>query len=384
MASQSKTKTSKAARRRDSGRAPVRYAVVGLGHIAQTAVLPAFAHARRSSALCALISDDPAKLRKLGARYRVDHLAPYARYEDALRESRADAVYIALPNTMHREYTERAARMGVHVLCEKPLAANAGDCEAMIRSASEHGIQLMTAYRLHFDPANLQAAKLASSGKLGELRAFSSTFTMQVKPGNSRLDAELGGGPLLDIGIYCINAARMLFGAEPIEVLAANATSEDERFAEVSEMVSAVLRFPGHRLATFTCSFGAADSSAYDLIGRRGRLRLDPAYEHSESLVLHTQIGARRARTAFPRQDQFARELLHFSECVREGRDPQPSGVEGWVDVAIIEAIREAARSGASVELELPAPAQRPAPSQRMQTPPPRHAATVHVESPSY
>ncbi|HEU4430243.1 MAG TPA: Gfo/Idh/MocA family oxidoreductase, partial [Myxococcota bacterium] len=250
MAPRPKTARSTSERRR--GGAPVRYAVAGLGHIAQIAVLPAFGHARRNSELCALISDDPAKLRKLGARYRVDHLAPYAGFEEALRKSNADAVYIALPNTMHREYTERAARVGVHVLCEKPLAPNAADCDAMIRSASENGVKLMTAYRLHFDPANLEAVKLAGSGKLGELRAFSSTFTMQVKPGNTRLDADLGGGPLLDIGIYCINAARMLFAAEPIEVLAARATSDDARFAEVAEMVSAVLRFPGQRLATFT------------------------------------------------------------------------------------------------------------------------------------
>jgi len=379
MPSQSKNGQRSADERRSKSSA-VRYAVIGLGNIAQTAVLPAFAHARRNSALCALLSDDPAKLRKLGKRYRVAHVGAYEHYEALLRESSAEAVYIALPNTLHRDYAERAARLGVHVLCEKPLAASARDCEAMIRSAAENRIKLMTAYRLHFDPANLEAVKLARSGRLGELRAFASTFTMQVKPGNSRLEAKLGGGPLLDIGIYCINAARMMFGAEPIEVLSAEASGDDERFAEIPEMVSAVLRFPGQRLATFTCSFGAADSSAFELIGTRGRLRLDPAYEHADGLVLHT----RHARKPFPKQDQFARELLHFSDCVRQDREPQPSGTEGWIDVAIIEAIAEAARSGASVALDLPAPARRPEPSNRMRTPPPRHAETIHVESPSY
>jgi predicted dehydrogenase len=380
----SKSKGGKSAKSASSARRPVRYAVIGLGHIAQIAVLPAFAHARKNSELCALISDDEAKLRKLGRRYGVAQLGPYAQYEELLDASKADAVYIALPNVMHREYTERAARLGVHVLCEKPLAADPRDCDAMVRVAEERGIQLMTAYRLHFDPANLEAVKLARSGRLGELRAFASTFTMQVKAGNSRLDASLGGGPLLDIGIYCINAARMLFGAEPVEVLSAVATSDDDRFSEVPEMASAVLRFPGHRLATFTCSFGAADSSAYDLIGTRGRLRLDPAYEHSEALVLHTQIGSRKQRRVFPKQDQFARELLYFSQCVREGRKPQPSGLEGWIDVAIIDAIRAAARRRASVVLDLPSPAARPEPSRAFAVPAPiAHAETIHVDSPS-
>jgi glucose-fructose oxidoreductase len=186
----------------------IRYAVVGLGYIAQNAVLPAFAHARNSE-LTALVSDNPTKLKKLSKKYCVPHTYSYEEYSECLESGEVDAVYIALPNHMHRAYTEAAARAGVHVLCEKPMAVTEEDCQAMIAAAEKNNIKLMIAYRLHFEEANLRAVELVQSGKLGEPRVFDSVFTMQVKPGNVRLQKEKGGGTLYDIGIYCINAARL-------------------------------------------------------------------------------------------------------------------------------------------------------------------------------
>ncbi len=119
-----------------------------------------------------------------------------------------DAVFLALPNSLHAEFALRAARAGVHVLCEKPLADHSADCAAILDTCAQSRVKLMVAYRLHFDLANLRAVELANQGKLGETRIFASTFTMQVKPGNVRLERDLGGGPLFDIGIYCINASR--------------------------------------------------------------------------------------------------------------------------------------------------------------------------------
>ena len=180
---------------------------------------------------------------------------------------------------MHRDYTVRACRAGIHVLCEKPLAVSESDCEEMINAAAENGVKLMTAYRLHFEQANMKAVEIAQSGKLGELRAFNSVFTMQVKDGDIRLQKDLGGGTLYDIGIYCINAARYLFQDEPIEVFGFSANNGEKRFKEVDEMFSAILRFPDERLASFTTSFGASDVSAYQIVGTEGDLRVDPAYE---------------------------------------------------------------------------------------------------------
>jgi predicted dehydrogenase len=363
---------------------PVRYAVIGLGHIAQTAILPAFAHAKRNSRLEALVSGDPRKLRALGRRHRVEHLVDYEGLDALLASGAIDAVFIALPNSLHCEYTLRAARAGVHVLCEKPLAPTSRECERMLEAVDDAGVKLMTGYRLHFHPANLAAVELARSGRLGELRAFSSSFGMQVRPGNIRVEAELGGGPLLDLGIYCVNAARYLFGAEPVEVQAAAASNADPRFAEVPEMVAATLRFPGDRLAQFTCSFGCADTDWYELVGTRGSARLEPAYSHGESSTLVAKLGATRRSRRFAKGDQFAPELLHFSACILEDRTPGPSGLEGAIDVAILEAISAAARSGTKMMLTLPAPERRPRPERAKRAPARRREPRpVHAEEPS-
>ena len=194
----------------------IRYGLVGLGHIAQVAVLPAFGHAKRNSEVVALFSDDPAKQKELGRRYRIQDVLSYDDYDSYLESGNLDAVYIALPNNMHRDYTVRAARAGVHVLCEKPLAVTERECQEMIDACRRHNVKLMTAYRLHFEKANLEAIKVLRSGKLGDLRYFNSIFSMQAREPNIRLAADKGGGPLRDLGVYCINAARYLFGAEQI------------------------------------------------------------------------------------------------------------------------------------------------------------------------
>jgi predicted dehydrogenase len=198
----------------------IRYAVIGLGHIAQAAVLPAFKHASKNSVLSALVSNTPKKLEALGRRYGVKHRYSYDNVDALFESGEIDAVYIALPNRMHKEYTIKAARAGLHVLCEKPMAVTARDCEAMIRAAKNAKVKLMIAYRLHFERVNLEAAHLAKSGKLGDMRFFSSDFSMQVSDDNIRLRRSEGGSPLYDIGVYCINAARYCFAEEPVEVWA--------------------------------------------------------------------------------------------------------------------------------------------------------------------
>jgi glucose-fructose oxidoreductase len=264
----------------------VRYAVVGLGHIAQVAILPAFAHAQNSQ-LAALVSNDPEKLEQLGRRYKVKARFSYDQFEEGLRSAEVDAVYIALPNHLHREYAERAARAGVHVLVEKPMAVTEDDCISMIRVARENDVKLMVAYRLHFEEANLRAIDLVQSGRLGDARLFDSVFTMTVKEGDIRLNPrELGGGTLYDIGIYCINAVRNLFGAEPMEVVAFSANNGDPRFLQCEESTSAILRFPGReRLASFTCSFNATDVSTYRVVGNQGELVMAVSIDHSEEAL---------------------------------------------------------------------------------------------------
>ena len=366
-----------------NSREVVRYAVVGLGYISQDAILPAFAHAKHNSQLRALITDDPFKARKLSKKYDVPHCYTYEEYDRCLKSGEIDAVYIALPNSMHQAYAVAAANAGIHVLCEKPMALDEKECQSMIGAAEENGVKIMIAYRLHFERANLNAIKAIRAGRIGKPRIFSSVFTQQVPAGNVRLSGDLGGGPLGDVGIYCINASRYLFQAEPDEVFAFEATSDDERFREVEESVTAILRFPDARLATFTCSFGASDVSEFQIVGTKGNLRADPAYEYSEGLKLKVTVEGNTRDSIFPKSDQFAPELIYFSDCILNNRAPEPSGKEGLADVRIIHAISESIRTKKPVRVTRTEIELRPSPEQEIHRPPVLKPEIVHAHSPS-
>jgi glucose-fructose oxidoreductase len=369
--------------RRDRGR-KIRYAVVGQGYFAQSAILPAFAHARHSE-LTALFSDDESKLRALKRRYGVEHALPYDEFDEFLASGAIDAVYIALPNDMHAEYTLRAAQAGVHVLCEKPIAANSREAERMIAACARAGVKLMVAYRLHYEAANLSAIAALARGKIGEPRLLSTSFSQQVTPDNSRTHSTRVGGPLRDIGIYCINAARYLFRDEPLEAVALSGKKAgDARFHDIDEQVSALLRFPGDRLAQLSCSFGAYHQSSYTVLGSKGVLRLRPAYAVHENLVLEIEAGGSTTRKLFKKRDQVAPELDELSDCIRNDRDPEPSGREGLADMRVIEAIEASVESGGIVTVDRIAKKRRPDLRQNRRAPAHRGRPTlVNVQPPA-
>lgn len=362
-------------------RRTVGYAVVGLGHIAQVAVLPAFAHARETARLAALVSGDSTKRKALGERHGVPAFG-YEDLDDVLARDDVDAVYIALPNTDHAACAVRAARAGVHVLTEKPMATSERDCRRMIAAAEESDVKLMVAYRLHFEPANMEAVELVRSGKIGEPRFFSSGFSYQVKPDNIRTDARKGGGAIWDLGPYCVNAARYLLGAEPTEVLALEAHARDRRFRGVPEGWSVVLRFPEERLASFTCSFGAATIDTCRVVGTKGDIRLEPAFEYVGSLVRHLTVDERTTVKKYPPSDQFAPELLEHSRCILEDRDPEPDGWEGLADVRIIEAALRSARERRPVRVAPVERRRRPGAAQVRHRPPVKKPREVHAGAP--
>jgi predicted dehydrogenase len=361
----------------------IRYAVVGLGYISQIAVIPAFAQAVKNSELAALVSDDPEKLKKLGRKYGIARLHRYEEYDDLLSSGEVDAVYLGLPNHLHHEYTLRAARAGIHVLCEKPMAVTVEECKDMIRTCQANDVKLMIAYRLHFEEANLKAIEIVNSGRIGEPRIFSSVFTNQVEEGNIRLRRKTGGGTLYDIGIYCINAARYLFRSEPIEVFAKTANNGEKRFKEIEEMTSAIMYFPGERLADFTCSFGAADASAYQIIGTKGVLRVDPAYEFSTGLKHMLTIDGKTRERTFPKRDQFAPELLYFSDCILNDQEPEPSGQEGMNDVRIITALYHSVETGQPIRVGKLEKDERPHPGQEIKRPAVKKPELVRAATPS-
>jgi predicted dehydrogenase len=368
---------------RRSRKRKVRYAVVGLGHIAQVAVLPAFANAKKNSVFAALVSSDHAKLTELGEQYQVEKTYTYEQYDECLKSGEVDAVYIALPNHMHCEYAVRAAEAGVHVLCEKPMAVTEDECQKMIHAAETAGIRLMIAYRLHFEAANLRAIEIVKSGQLGDVRLFISTFSVPVKDDNIRLDADKGGGTLYDIGVYCINAARYLFRDEPIEVFAFSANSGEPRFSEIDEMTSAILRFPNERLASFATSFGASAVDSYRICGTEGDLRVEPAYDYKLKLTHYLTLNDEPKKQAFAKRDHFAAQLLYFSDCVLNGIEPEPSGWEGLADVRIVEALYRSAATGQPVKVEPVRRERRPTIAQEIHQPPVNPPEPVHASSPT-
>jgi predicted dehydrogenase len=362
----------------------VRYAVVGLGHIAQVAVLPAFKNAKNSE-LVALVSSDPEKQQKLTEQYNVDRVYSYDQYEECLSQG-VDAVYIALPNHLHRDYAIRALNAGVHVLCEKPLAVTEADCEAIIDAAQKNDRKLMVAYRLHLEKGNLQAIEWANNGQLGDTRFFSSEFAQQVVENNVRVteDVAHGGGPLYDMGVYCINAARYLFRDEPTHVFATISNNGENRFQKTEEMTTVLLRFPKGRIATFTASFGAADVGRYTLVGTKGILTADPAYEYADAIKLELTVEGKRTKRTFAKRDQFGAELVYFSNCILRKRDPEPSGAEGLADVRVVQAAYESARDGRMIELPpFPEKYQRPNLNQETHRPSHGKPETIKTESPS-
>lgn len=362
----------------------IRYAVVGLGHIAQVAVLPAFAHAKKNSILTALVSDDEVKLKALGRKYKIADLYKYEEYELLLDSGLIDAVYIATPNNLHRNFVEPALKRNIHVLCEKPLTSDLYDSMALFNQVQDGSSKFMTAYRLHFDPANLKAVEWANSGKLGDVRIFNSVFTMQVEDKeNIRLKAAYGGGTLNDIGIYCINAARYIFQAEPYEVFASEVKGTEERFEEVDEMTAVTMRFPQERLASFICSFGASDCATYDVVGTKGSLRLESAYDYAMPMKLITKINDKTKTQEFSQHDQFSAELLYFSDCILKDVKPEPSVKEGLIDVEIIYALKQSIKSGKPVLIQSHQKKIRPDMNQKIVRPKAPKVKPVHASAPS-
>lgn len=240
----------------------------------------------------------------------------------------------------------------------------------------------MTAYRLHFEEANLKLLELIKKGKIGDPKFIQAIFSFQIKNDNIRLKSDLGGGTVYDLGIYCINAARHIFQSEPQAVFAFSRNGEDPRFEEVDETTSAILKFPGGRLATFTSSFAAADNSICQITGSTGSICLEPAFDYSIPLELSYTKNGNTINKKFKKVDQFAGELEYFSNCIINNIQPEPSGLEGLADVRVIEAIYRSAASEAPVYLDYFEKNSHPHSSQKQRKPASRETRLIKAEKP--
>jgi predicted dehydrogenase len=334
---------------------PVGYAVIGLGSIAEMAVLPAFRHSKKSRVV-ALVSHDLKRAQELGKKFGVKNCYSYEEYDRCLSEPDVDAVFIASVNEVHAEQTIRAATAGKHVLCEKPMANSVADCRRMVETCRAHHVRLMIAYRKYFEPGSVALKKLVDSGELGRLRHMFSTYTEIVDPvkaKNWQLNPRLaGGGSLMDIGIYSVNNMRWLAGSSPLDATAHAWTDDLQRFSGVEDSISFCLTHPGGLVCQGTSSFSAQAASFVQVHGDKGWAALNPAFAFEEERRFFGKIQGRWFEQKFNVIDEFLLELDAFAICVREGRDPEPDGMEGLRDMATIEAIYRSARENHTVPVE--------------------------------
>jgi predicted dehydrogenase len=330
------------------------WAIVGLGSLSINQILPAFAKCEKSKVV-ALVSGHPEKANKLALRYGVSpkNIYNYQNFDSIKDNPDVDVIYIVLPNGMHAEYTVRGFEAGKHVLSEKPMANTPAECRQMIDAGRKANRKLMVAYRCRYEPYNQEAIRIARSQELGPTQMILADAGFKMgDPTQWRLNRKLaGGGSMMDIGIYALNASRYLSGEEPTEVNAMiYSTPGDPRFKEVEEHVSFQLRFPSGVLANCSSSYGYFHQSHFRVMGTEARLEMDPASWYS-GLRLWIERGDTIDQRDLPVVDHFTAEMDHMSDCVMQNKQPLTPGEEGLRDLTIMAGIYQAAESGKTVEL---------------------------------
>ncbi len=330
------------------------WAIVGLGNLAIHQILPAFAQCEKSKVV-ALVSGHPDKANKLALRYGVNpkNIYNYENYDSIKDNPEVDVIYIVLPNSMHAEYTIRGVQAGKHVLSEKPMANTPAECQSMIDAARKADRKLMVAYRLRYEPFTQEMIRMAREQELGPVKIIQTSAGFNIgDPNQWRLKKDMaGGGSLMDIGIYALQAARYISGEEPMEINAMTySTPGDPRFKEVEENINFQLRFPSGVLANCTSSYGCAYRSQFHALATKGWFELDPGLSYS-GLRMRVNRGNKIEEPSLGARDHFASEMEHMSQCVMQNKDPLTPGEEGLRDLKIMMAIYEAARTGRTVKL---------------------------------
>ncbi len=330
----------------------IRYAIVGLGDIAQEDLMPGVEHTGNSE-ITVLVTSDSEKAVKLGEKYKIEATYTYEQFDEALSSGRFDAIYLGTPNWRHAEFIIPALKAGIHVLTEKPLEVSTEKCQKIIAATETSSAKLMVAYRLHFEPATLATIDEVRSGKFGEVHTFASSFSQPLDPSNHRAHNGDLAGPVLDMGPYPVNAARYIFGDEPIEIVSAFGTRHPESGFDQDffDTVAVTLLFPKNRLAQFNVGYYGGPVNSFVAIGPKGSIMLDPAYMFGKPLVQTISIGADKSQKEFKNTDHFGGELKYFSNCIINNIEIEPDAEEGLADVRVLEGVLEALKTGKSVKL---------------------------------
>jgi len=335
-------------------RKKVGFAVVGLGNIAKGSVLPAFRNCRNAK-LVALVGRDPQKTAQLARKFKVPGHYHSDNYTECLANPDVTAVYIATPQSEHLHLTIQAAQAGRHILCEKPLAATVEQSAAMVEGCRNSGVLLMTAYRKCYEPGALALKGLIQSGKLGRIDVIHTAFSELYTPGVSPswlVDAKVaGGGPLMDLGVYCVNTTRWLVEEDPTEVTAQSWINDAKKFREVEEGISFRLQFESGLMVHGSTSYGAALSSFIFVQGTKGWASLSPAFPFDEDRNLTGKIQKRPFERRFKIVDEFALEIDAFASAIQNKRSIEADGMQGHRDMLIMNAIYESARTKQSIPI---------------------------------
>jgi predicted dehydrogenase len=304
----------------------------------------------------ALVSGHRDKAERVAGQYGIStqSIYNYQNFEEIAHNPEVDALYIALPNGMHAEYTIRGAKVGKHILCEKPMANSVTECEQMITACRTAGRRLMIAYRCQLEPTNLRAIELIKQGYVGTVESIHSVDGFIIGPGEWRLNKKMaGGGPMMDVGIYSLEACCYLTGEEPVEVSGISSIIDhDGRFQEVEENLVWTMRFPSGVITTCQTSYGSNLGNTFHVSGSKGWIAADPAFIY-EGLHLRAK-GAGPAidqPTNEPSPRQFARQADHFSVCILENHEPKTPGEVGLRDMRLIASIYRSCQEGRPVKV---------------------------------
>ena len=338
-------------------------AVVGLGELATHEILPAFGQSMMCK-VTALVSGDRVKAKRIANEYGVPESGLYSYQDfDRIKDNKdVQVVYIVLPNSMHKEYTIRAAKAGKHVLCEKPMAMSSQEAQEMIDACKQAKVKLMIAYRQQYEPNNRWMRELVRQKTFGAIKIFEAS-NYQNESGKSggkqqwrHIKAMAGGGALPDIGLYCLSAARFLSGEEPTEVTALEySTPKDPRFTEIEESIAFMMRFPSGMIAMCAASYGCHETKRYRFTAENGWFGMEPSFAyHGLKSEVSYALGSpfeHKENPTLMERNQFALEMDHMADCVLHNKQPHTGGEEGLQDHKIMEAIYESARTRRPVQL---------------------------------
>jgi predicted dehydrogenase len=328
------------------------FALVGLGRLSTNQLAPAFAQTQRCR-LVGIVSGSETKPAEWKQKYSLEdkNVYNYRNFDEIADNPDIDVVYVVLPNSMHEEFVIRAARAGKQVYCEKPMSVSAGECRQMIDACDAAGVHLGVGYRCQFEPHHLECMRLAREEAFGPLKHIEAGFGFRIADypvgdlRRWRLEHELaGGGALMDVGIYALQACRYLAGEEPRSVMAREIKTDPEKFAEVDETILWSMDFPSGVVASCSTSYNFGGINKFVATAEKGQFGLEPAYSYQG---IRGFAGDQPIEK--PEIDQFAREMDAFVEAIQRDERSKVSGEEGLRDQLVIDAIYESVRTGKRV-----------------------------------